>query len=145
MAKTIFMRRVRRDAMHRVSTGNLALVLLCALALTFAGAACAAKPGAPLPAATPAPQTAAATPPGVPALFAMHCSKCHGANGEGKDKTPSLKGVSTREEEPLKLEDIIGIINDPPRYGVSDKMPSFKDKMSAAEIKEVATWVAAFK
>jgi ubiquinol-cytochrome c reductase cytochrome b subunit len=83
----------------------------------------------------------ASTPP--PAAYTQHCAKCHGANGEGRSVNPQLVGVSARPRR--SVEDLVAILNDPASYGLERRMPSFADKLSDAEKRAVAEWVASLK
>ncbi len=77
----------------------------------------------------------------IPASYTVNCAKCHGANGEGEAKNPELVGITTRDEDQLTPEMILGIINDPSAFGRSSKMPSYKDKLSEADKEEIVSWI----
>ncbi len=77
----------------------------------------------------------------IPASYTVNCAKCHGANGEGKAKNPELVGITTRDEDQLTPEMVLGIINDPPALGRSSKMPSYKDKLSDTDKQEIVSWI----
>lgn len=67
-------------------------------------------------------------------IFKSNCAECHGENGGGTDK-----GISFLEGHALDhpREDFIEQV----RKGEGDKMPSFSDKLTDAEIEAVVTYV----
>ena len=77
----------------------------------------------------------------VPSAYTENCAKCHGAKGEGKDKSPELIAVTTRQDDAYTEEDLLGIINNPNAYGLSKKMPSFKDKLTEDQKQEIVSWL----
>jgi len=79
--------------------------------------------------------------PVLPEAYTTSCAKCHGANGEGKDKNPELLAVTTRKDDPLSDKDLRDIIDDPSGFGLSSKMPSFKDKLSEQQKQEIVRWI----
>lgn len=81
----------------------------------------------------------------VPAGYTKNCAECHGANGEGTKKYPELSGITTREEDKLSDEDIVGIINNPKAFGISGKMQSFKTKLTEDEKNEIVVWIKTLK
>lgn len=81
----------------------------------------------------------------APKIYVTNCGKCHGLNGEGTTKYPELTGVTTREEDKLSDEDVVAIINDPGSFGLSADMPSFRDKLTEAEIEEIAGYIRSLK
>ena len=81
----------------------------------------------------------------IPSAYKTSCAKCHGANGEGTKKFPELIGVTTREEEKLSDENLVEIINDPAAYGLSSKMPAFRDKLTEAEKLEIVKYIKSLK
>ena len=81
----------------------------------------------------------------VPKVYTANCAKCHGGNGEGTAKFPELVGVTTREEDPLTDEAVVGIINDPKAYGLSTKMPAYKDKLNDEEKQAIVAWIKSLK
>ncbi|MEZ5428888.1 MAG: cytochrome b N-terminal domain-containing protein [Pyrinomonadaceae bacterium] len=81
----------------------------------------------------------------VPNAYRVNCAKCHGANGEGTTKFPPLTGTTTRDEDRLSDEALIEIINDPKAYGLSAEMPSFKDKMTEEEKREIVDYIKSLK
>lgn len=82
--------------------------------------------------------TAATMPP--PAAYVANCAKCHGAHAEGKSIYPQLIGVSARPRR--SVDDLIAIMNDPRRYGLESRMPSFAAKLSAEEKRAIAAWLS---
>lgn len=77
------------------------------------------------------------TPP--PAAFTENCAKCHGARGEGKSINPRLIGVSAQPRR--SVEDIIAILNNPASYGLESRMPTFADKLTDEEKRQLALWI----
>ncbi len=90
---------------------------------------------------TSAVEIAAVSSVSIPAPYTTNCAKCHGKNGEGKAKNPSITDLTTREEDQLTPETILAIINDPSSMGRSSKMPSYKDKLSETEKQEIVSWL----
>jgi cytochrome c553 len=80
-----------------------------------------------------------------PKIYRATCAECHGDNGEGTKKHPELKGVATREEDPLSDEDLLAIINDAKSQGLSAKMPSFKNKLTEEEKRQIISWLKTLK
>ncbi len=66
------------------------------------------------------------------AVYAAKCKACHGADGKGK--TP-LAGTK------LSAADVEKITND----GKAPKMPSYKGKLTAEEVKAVAEYIKSLK
>ena len=68
-------------------------------------------------------------------LFAFNCSTCHGASGQGLGEFPKLIGVAT-------------ILNgDYARTVITEgrnKMPSFRTKLTEAQINEIVDYIATF-
>jgi ubiquinol-cytochrome c reductase cytochrome b subunit len=81
------------------------------------------------------------TPP--PAAYTANCAKCHGARGEGKSINPRLIGVSAQPRR--TVTDLVSIMNDPRRYGLEKRMPSFADKLSEEEKQAIAEWLSTLK
>ncbi|MCA0754391.1 c-type cytochrome [Paenibacillus sp. N4] len=63
------------------------------------------------------------------------CVGCHAADLKGQGTTPSLVGVGDR----LSKEELAEVITNGRNNGA---MPSFKDKLSAEEIDQLATWLS---
>lgn len=76
-----------------------------------------------------------------PKVYQANCAKCHGANGEGTDLYPELKGVTTREDFPLTDQDLLEIINDAKAFGLDAEMPSFRKKLTEEEKLEIIAWL----
>ncbi len=74
-----------------------------------------------------------------PPAYMQSCARCHGQQGEGRSINPPLKGVSTRPGR--SLADLIQIMNDPRRYGLEARMPSFATKLSEEEKHAIAEWL----
>jgi ubiquinol-cytochrome c reductase cytochrome b subunit len=78
-----------------------------------------------------------------PESYITHCSACHGTRGQGAPMMPKLLGVASKPRR--TVEDIVGLLNDPLAYGIEPPMKSYKDKLSEAEKREIAEWVAGLK
>ena len=76
------------------------------------------------------PAWADATPDGA-AIYKSKCSMCHGANGEGKAAMKTAQFPKTLDEAA-----IVKVLENG-----KNKMPSFKTKLSADEITQVAKHV----
>lgn len=66
-------------------------------------------------------------------LFAATCASCHGKSADGGFTAPGLHGMPLGDQTIADVADIV-------RSGFGD-MKSFSDKLSEAEITEVATYV----
>ena len=75
------------------------------------------------------------------ANYKSRCKVCHGANAEGKPqmKIPALKTRADRSEEELTKAIEDGNPNSTP------KMPPFKDKLTADDIKALVQEIRALK
>lgn len=75
-----------------------------------------------------------AAPPVGREIYTSNCAECHGGNGEG-----TKKGISLIKGHALlhTAEDFVDRVT----YGKADVMPSFKDKLTEAEIAEVVRYV----
>lgn len=74
-----------------------------------------------------------ATPDGA-AIYKAKCAMCHGADGKGKT-------ALVPANEKLSVEELAKVIAD----GKAPKMPAYKSKLSAEEIKAVSTFVKNLK
>lgn len=74
-----------------------------------------------------------ATPDGA-TIYKAKCAMCHGADGKGK--TPLVPAA-----QKLTVEDIAKVVAD----GKAPKMPAYKAKLSAEEIKAVSTFIKNMK
>lgn len=97
----------------------------------------AASPAAPAATATPDPLATAR------ANFGKHCEGCHGPKGEGgpvKVDNKQIKVPSLKSDHAIKHTDdqIAKMITNG-----EEEMPSFKDKMSQAEIADMVKFVRA--
>jgi len=90
-------------------------------------------------------------PPGPEGLFVQHCSQCHaqagqpgGPPGIGSSKGPNLARIGA---EPGRTADWLAeYIRDPKSKKPDPKlMPAFGDKLTDAEIRSLAAWLAAKK
>lgn len=70
---------------------------------------------------------------------AQHCAMCHGANGEGK---AAMKTVAFASADVQKQSDadLTGIITNG-----KGKMPSYKGKLTDAQIGDVVKWIRTLK
>jgi mono/diheme cytochrome c family protein len=82
-----------------------------------------------------------------PALYVKFCADCHGQHGEGARRGnvtfPPLLGVSAKPRR--TVEDIVGLLKDPPAYGLQPPMRSFSDKLSEPQMREIAQWIVNLK
>jgi cytochrome c6 len=80
---------------------------------------------------------------GAAAIFEKKCATCHGKDGKGHTKMGEKLGVKelaavSAPGPSTPAADVEKIVRDG-----KGKMPGFKDKLSDAEIKELAAYVAA--
>ncbi|HQU81604.1 MAG TPA: copper-binding protein [Pyrinomonadaceae bacterium] len=67
-------------------------------------------------------------------IYKANCASCHGANGEGAKKgIPLTSGHALHHSEAEHIKQVTD--------GEGEKMPAFKDKLSAEEIKAVVDFV----
>jgi len=82
-----------------------------------------------------------------PALYVKFCVDCHGPHGEGARRGnlnfPPLLGVAAKPHR--TVDDIVGLLKDPPAYGLQPPMRSFNDKLSEPQMREIAQWVVQLK
>ncbi|HEU4769353.1 MAG TPA: cytochrome b N-terminal domain-containing protein [Pyrinomonadaceae bacterium] len=80
---------------------------------------------------------------GAPVLYIKWCANCHGANGEGAQqgplRFPPLTGVGAKSRR--TVDDIVGLLKKPEAYDLQPPMRSFSEKITEAEMKEIAEWV----
>ena len=73
-----------------------------------------------------------------------HCAKCHGVDGKGQTtmgkKLKAKDYTDAKVQDAFKDEDLLKITVDG-----KEKMPAYKDKLSAAEAKDLVAFVRAFK
>ena len=90
-------------------------------------------------------QTANAGEP--PLLYTKFCADCHGPHGEGARRGnatfPPLQDVPTKPRR--SVDDIVGLLKDPPAYGLQPPMRSFSDKLSEEQMRQIAQWVVTLK
>jgi ubiquinol-cytochrome c reductase cytochrome b subunit len=90
--------------------------------------------------------TSAAT-SGAPVMYTKFCVNCHGPRGEGAQqgrlKFPPLLDVSAKPRR--TVEDIVGLLKDPPAYGLEPPMRSFSEKLTEEQMKEIAEWIVKLK
>lgn len=84
---------------------------------------------------------------GPPLKYIQYCANCHGVSGEGARqgelKFPPLLDVAAKPRR--TVDDIVALLKDPAAYGLQPPMRSFSDKLSEAEMKEIAAWVVRLK
>jgi ubiquinol-cytochrome c reductase cytochrome b subunit len=84
---------------------------------------------------------------GPPEKYVKFCANCHGSRGEGAQqgplKFPPLLDVAAKPRR--TVSDIVELLKDPAAYGLKPPMRSFSDKLSEAEMKEIAEWVVTLK
>jgi ubiquinol-cytochrome c reductase cytochrome b subunit len=78
-----------------------------------------------------------------PESYVAKCSGCHGTRGQGVKIYPRLIGINAKPRR--TVEDIINIMNDPQAYGLDPLMPSFANKLTEDEKREIAEWTASLK
>ena len=91
--------------------------------------------------------TANATAGGPPEMYTKFCAQCHGSNGQGAQqgplKFPPLLGVSSKPRR--SVDDIVGLLKDPPAYGLQAPMRPFADKLTKDQMQEIAEWIVKLK
>jgi mono/diheme cytochrome c family protein len=86
---------------------------------------------------------------GPKATFDRHCASCHARAGEpggpsrGGSKGPDLSKVGAAPGH--TAEWLADYIRDPKSKRAESKMPAFGSKLTDAQIKELAEWLAAQK
>ena len=102
------------------------------------------KPAAITLAATSTSDTAAGNPP---AMYMQFCANCHGPRGEGAQqgplRFPPLLDVPTKPRR--SVDDIVGLLRDPTAYGLEPPMRSFSEKLTEAQMREIAEWIVKLK
>jgi ubiquinol-cytochrome c reductase cytochrome b subunit len=73
----------------------------------------------------------------APNLFLQHCSTCHMINGRGGAVGPDLSSVGSRRT----LQFLHAFIGDPRTYSPGTVMPTFKDQLSDAQIRDLAAYL----
>lgn len=85
--------------------------------------------------------------PDTPAAYTKWCANCHGPRGEGAQqgglKYPSIVGVGSKPHR--SVDDIVGLLKDPPAFGLQPPMRSFADKLTEQEMREIAEWILRLK
>jgi mono/diheme cytochrome c family protein len=86
---------------------------------------------------------------GPKVTFNLHCARCHAQAGEpggpdrGSSKGPNLNKIGA---EPNRTADwLADYIRDPKSKRADAKMPGFAGKITDAQVKELADWLAAKK
>jgi ubiquinol-cytochrome c reductase cytochrome c subunit len=87
---------------------------------------------------SPAPTPVVSASPGAAAgvgasIFVAKCSNCHGADGQGADEGPSLRGLPAGEGT---IAGVVEIVEEGP-----DGMPSFADQLTESQVDAVAGYV----
>ena len=79
--------------------------------------------------------------------YIQYCANCHGLRGEGGRQGaftfPPLLDVAAKPRR--TVSDIVALLKDPAAYGLQPPMRSFSDKLSEAEMKEIAELVVRLK
>jgi ubiquinol-cytochrome c reductase cytochrome b subunit len=79
----------------------------------------------------------------APVMYVKFCANCHGTHGEGAQqgalRFPPLLDVGVKPRR--SVDDIVGLLKDPPAYGLQPPMRSFADKLTEPEMKEIAAFV----
>jgi ubiquinol-cytochrome c reductase cytochrome b subunit len=92
-------------------------------------------------------QTQSANSGQPPVLYIKFCADCHGAHGEGARRAnltfPPLLDVPAKPRR--TVEDIVGLLKDPPAYGLQPPMRSFSDKLTEPQMREIAQWIVTLK
>jgi ubiquinol-cytochrome c reductase cytochrome b subunit len=73
----------------------------------------------------------------APDLFLKHCSGCHMIHGRGGTVGPDLSSVGSRRT----LQFLHAFIGDPKAYSAGTVMPTFKDQLSDAQIRDLAAYL----
>lgn len=91
--------------------------------------------------------TSVASGGGPPDMYTKFCAQCHGSQGQGAQqgplKFPPLLNVSTKPRR--SVDDIVGLLKDPPAYGLQPPMRSFSGKLSETQMREIAEWIMKLK
>jgi mono/diheme cytochrome c family protein len=82
-----------------------------------------------------------------PTLYVKFCADCHGPHGEGARRNnltfPPLFDVPAKPRR--SVEDIVGLLKNPPAYGLQPPMRSFSDKLSEEQMRQIAQWIVTLK
>jgi mono/diheme cytochrome c family protein len=73
-------------------------------------------------------------------LYTKRCAGCHGADGAGKTTMGEKMGVASLVATKLSVAELQAVISDGRK-----KMPAYKEKMAADELKAVAEYVKGLK
>ncbi len=82
------------------------------------------------------------------ATWNQHCASCHGKDGAGKTmmgKKLGVKDYSTAAGQTFTDAEAEKAITEGVKEGGKDKMKSFKDKLSGAEIKALVAYIRTLK
>ncbi len=78
-----------------------------------------------------------------------NCASCHGADGKGQTKTgKKLKlrdYTDAKVQAELKDEEMVKAVTEGVKVDGKEKMKSFKDELSADEIKDLVAYIRKFK
>jgi len=84
---------------------------------------------------------------GAPVMYMKFCVNCHGPHGEGARQGtlnfPPLLDVAAKPRR--SVDDIVGLLKDPPAYGLQPPMRSFSDKLTEPQMREIAEWIVKLK
>ena len=73
-------------------------------------------------------------------IYTKRCAGCHGADGAGKTTMGEKMGVASLVATKLSAAELQAVISDGRK-----KMPAYKEKMAADELKAVAEYVKSMK
>ena len=83
------------------------------------------------------------------AIWAQHCASCHAKDGSGNTMMGKKNGVKDYRDAKVQAAFSDGEVERAIKEGVKEegkeKMKSFKDKLSDADVKALVAYVRAFK
>jgi mono/diheme cytochrome c family protein len=74
-------------------------------------------------------------------VFQQHCTRCHKTDGSGGGRAPDLATIGQNHDEDW----FVGFVRNPKSQKPNSRMPSFEGKLSDAELKAVARYLAGLK
>lgn len=78
-----------------------------------------------------------------------NCAKCHGPDGKGQTKMGRQLQVKdytdAKVQAEMKDEDMLRIMTEGVKDGKKEKMPTYKEKLSAQELKDLLALVRSMK
>lgn len=91
--------------------------------------------------------TSNATGGGPPDMYTKFCANCHGSQGQGGQqgplRFPPLLDVPAKPHR--SVDDIVSLLKDPAAYGLQPPMRSFANKLTEAQMREIAQWIVKLK